>query len=69
MLKRQPLAWNIGSVHKSFSRWLNDQLTGMARQTAYRALHGLEKAGLIRVDYGSVEVLDLEGLKKFALGA
>jgi CRP/FNR family cyclic AMP-dependent transcriptional regulator len=45
------------------------RLTGMVRQTAYRALHELEKAGLIRVEYGSVEVLDLGGLKKYALGA
>ena len=44
------------------------RLTGMARQTAYRALHELEKAGLIRVDYGSIEVLNLDGLKKYALG-
>ncbi|MDB5885415.1 MAG: transcriptional regulator, Crp/Fnr family [Polaromonas sp.] len=45
------------------------RLTGMVRQTAYRALHELEKAGLIRVQYGSIEVLDLDGLKKYALGA
>lgn len=44
------------------------RLTGMVRQTAYRALHELEKVGLIRAQYGSIEVLDLEGLKKFALG-
>lgn len=41
------------------------RLTGMARQTAYRALHDLELAGLLRVNYGSIEVLDLEGLKKY----
>jgi len=40
----------------------------MARQTAYRALHELEKTGLIRVEYGSIEVLDLNGLKKYSLG-
>lgn len=45
------------------------RLTGMARQTAYRALHELEKAGLIKVEYGSIEVLDLNGLKKYSLGA
>lgn len=45
------------------------RLTGMARQTAYRALHELEKAGLVRVDYGSVEVLDLKGLKQYAFAA
>lgn len=44
------------------------RLTGMARQTAYRALHELEKAGLIQVEYGSVEILDLNGLKRYALG-
>ncbi|MES2264305.1 MAG: Crp/Fnr family transcriptional regulator [Pseudomonadota bacterium] len=45
------------------------RLTGMARQTAYRALNELENAGLIKVQYGSIEVLDLPGLKKFALCA
>ncbi len=45
------------------------RLTGMARQTAYRALHELEKAGLIEVEYGSIEILDLDGLKRYALGA
>lgn len=45
------------------------RLTGMVRQTAYRALHELESAGLIKVQYGSIEVMDLEALKKFALGA
>ncbi|MDP3512396.1 MAG: Crp/Fnr family transcriptional regulator [Sulfuritalea sp.] len=42
------------------------RLTGLSRQTAYRALHELEDAGLLRVHYGSIEVLDLEGLKKYA---
>lgn len=45
------------------------RLTGMTRQTAYRALQQLESAHLIRMKYGSVEVLDLKGLKEFALCA
>jgi CRP/FNR family transcriptional regulator, cyclic AMP receptor protein len=40
-------------------------LTGLSRQRANQALQELEKACLLRVDYGSITVLDLEGLRKF----
>ena len=40
-------------------------LAGLSRQRANQALKTLEKAGLLRVEYGSITVLDLEGLRKF----
>ena len=40
-------------------------LAGLSRQRANQALKTLEKAGLLRVEYGSSTVLDLEGLRKF----
>ena len=43
------------------------RLAGMSRQIAHRALHELEQAGLLRVSYGSVNVIDVEGLRRYAL--
>ena len=40
-------------------------LAGASRQRVNRALQVLGKAGLIKVDYGLVTVLDVEGLQRF----
>ncbi|MDA8109422.1 MAG: Crp/Fnr family transcriptional regulator [Betaproteobacteria bacterium] len=40
-------------------------LSGVSRQRANQALARLAEAGLLRVEYGKVTVLDLEGLKRF----
>lgn len=40
-------------------------LSGVSRQRANQALQVLEKAGLVKVEYGGVRVLDVEGLKLF----
>jgi CRP/FNR family transcriptional regulator, cyclic AMP receptor protein len=40
-------------------------LTGLSRQRANQALQTLEKALLLKVDYGSITVIDLEGLRKY----
>jgi CRP/FNR family transcriptional regulator, cyclic AMP receptor protein len=40
-------------------------LTGLSRQRANQALQTLEKALLLKVDYGSITVLDLAGLRQF----
>ncbi len=40
-------------------------LSGLSRQRTNQALQVLQDAGLLRVDYGSVEVLDLEALRRF----
>ncbi len=40
-------------------------LSGVSRQRANQALQVLEKAGLLRVEYGGITVLDLEGLGRY----
>jgi CRP/FNR family cyclic AMP-dependent transcriptional regulator len=40
-------------------------LCSTSRQRANQALQVLEKAGLLRVDYGSITILDLDGLRAF----
>lgn len=39
-------------------------LVGLSRQRVNEALHTLQAAALIRIEYGGVRVLDLEGLKR-----
>lgn len=40
-------------------------LSGVSRQRVNQALQVLEKAGLLRVEYGRVRILDLDGLRAF----
>ncbi|MBX3646880.1 MAG: Crp/Fnr family transcriptional regulator [Rhodocyclaceae bacterium] len=40
-------------------------LAGLSRQRANQALKTLEKAGLLRIEYGGITVLDLDGLRNF----
>jgi CRP/FNR family cyclic AMP-dependent transcriptional regulator len=40
-------------------------LTGISRQRVNQALGVLERAGLLRLEYGGVTVLDIEGLHRF----
>lgn len=40
-------------------------LSGVSRQRVNQALHVLEASGLLRVEYGGVTVLDVEGLRRF----
>ncbi len=40
-------------------------LTGVSRQRANQALQVLEKAGLLKVEYGRIKILDLDGLRSF----
>ena len=41
------------------------QLVGLSRQRVNQALKRLEAEGLVRVDYGSVTVLDLARLRSY----
>ncbi len=41
-------------------------LSGVSRQRANQALQVLEKAGLVKVEYGGVRVLDVDGLRQFS---
>ncbi len=40
-------------------------LTGVSRQRVNQALQVLERAGLVKVEYGRIRILDLEGLRNF----
>ncbi|SFU45623.1 Crp/Fnr family transcriptional regulator [Pseudoduganella namucuonensis] len=40
-------------------------LSGASRQRANQALQVLEKRGLLRLDYGGIRILDLDGLRTF----
>lgn len=40
-------------------------LAGVSRQRANQALKVLEEAGLLRIEYGGINVLDLDGLRTF----
>lgn len=40
-------------------------LSGVSRQRVNQALQVLEKAGLLRIEYGGVTVLDVEGLRSY----
>jgi CRP-like cAMP-binding protein len=41
------------------------QLAGLSRQRANQALQRLEQAGLLRIEYGGITVIDLDGLRGF----
>jgi CRP-like cAMP-binding protein len=40
-------------------------LSGVSRQRVNQALQVLEKAGLVKLEYGRIRILDLEGLRSF----
>lgn len=44
------------------------RLCGLSRQIAGRALHELQAAGLVRMQYGTIHVLDVERLSSFGRG-
>jgi len=44
------------------------RLSGVSRQIANRALHEMQDAGIIRIGYGVIEVLDLQALQVIASG-
>jgi CRP-like cAMP-binding protein len=44
------------------------RLSGVSRQIANRALHEMQDKGIVRIGYGSIEVLDLPALQAIAAG-
>ncbi|MGJ7491118.1 Crp/Fnr family transcriptional regulator [Variovorax sp. ZT4R33] len=42
------------------------RLAGISRQHAHRALHELEDAGLVCIAYGSIDVVNIDGLRAYA---
>jgi CRP-like cAMP-binding protein len=45
------------------------RLSGVSRQIANRALHEMQDAGILRIGYGSIDVLDLAALQEIAAGS
>jgi DNA-binding GntR family transcriptional regulator len=40
-------------------------LAGISRQRVNQALHALEAAGLLKVEYGAIVINDLDGLRRY----
>ncbi len=53
------------SSHLQISQEEIGYLCSTSRQRTNQALQILEKAGLLKIDYGSITILDLEGLRHF----
>ena len=59
------------SLYPGVGSWLRitqlelGYLVGLSRQRVNKALNALQASGLIRVEYGGVRVLELDGLRRF----
>ena len=52
-------------THLEISQEELGSLAGISRQRVNRALHMLEAAGLLKVQYGVIAVLDVKGLRNY----
>ena len=60
-----PLLYPGSSLELRISQEEIGLLAGISRQRVNQALHVLEQAGLVRVDYGTLTILDLDRLRCF----
>jgi CRP-like cAMP-binding protein len=60
-----PILYPGSKPHLPVSQEEIAQLAGLSRQRANQALQRLEQAGLLRIDYGGITVIDLPGLRNF----
>ena len=60
-----PILYPGSKPHLPVSQEEIAQLAGLSRQRANQALQRLEQAGLLRIDYGGITVIDLMGLRDF----
>ncbi len=60
-----PILYPGNKPHLPVSQEEIAQLAGISRQRANQALQRLEQAGLLRIDYGGITVIDLAGLRNF----
>ncbi len=60
-----PLLYPGSSLQLRISQEEIGLLAGVSRQRVNQALQTLEQAGLLRADYGTLTILDLEGLRNF----
>ncbi len=61
-----PQLFNATDLTLGLSQEEIGRLSGLSRQNTNRALHDLADAGLLMIEYGSVRILDLAGLRDFA---
>jgi hypothetical protein len=65
----QPAGWHRPILYPNATRHLEitqeeiEALSGLSRQNANQCLKTLERAGLLRLEYGGITVLDLDGLR------
>jgi CRP-like cAMP-binding protein len=60
-----PLLYPEQATHVQISQEEVGYLSGVSRQRVNQALQVLEKAGLLKVDYGRIRIVDLAGLRAF----
>lgn len=60
-----PVLYPEQATHVQISQEELGYLSGVSRQRVNRALHVLEKAGLLKIDYGRIRIVDLAGLRAF----
>jgi CRP/FNR family cyclic AMP-dependent transcriptional regulator len=60
-----PILYPKTTLHLDITQEEIGALTGISRQNANQCLKRLEGAGLLRLDYGGVTILDLEGLRSY----
>lgn len=60
-----PFLYPGGNLKLQVSQEEIGYLAGISRQRVNQALGSLEKAGLLRLEYGGVTVLDIEGLQRY----
>lgn len=61
-----PQLYPVTARELAFSQEEIARLCGLSRQNVNRELHKLEQAGLLKVHYGVVEIVDLQGLRNFS---
>jgi CRP-like cAMP-binding protein len=55
----------LGQKHLETSQEEIANLSGLSRQRCNAALNRLREAGLLRIEYGGITVVDVEGLRRF----
>ena len=60
-----PVLYPGQDTHLTISQEEIGHLAGVSRQRVNRALKTLEDAGFLRIEYGGLSILDLEGLRRF----
>lgn len=62
-----PLLYPANSMRLEITQEEIGYLARISRQRTNQALRSLEHANLLRIEYGAVQVLDLEGLREFGI--